>query len=199
VFISGFHIARNTFRETLREPIYLLLLLSALTLIGLYPMFSFFVFRQQVKLVVDSSMATTMVFGWVTAVLSASHAISREIRTGTALLVLSKPVDRPTFLTAKIAGILAALLVFWFLCTLDVMVAVRIARDQFHLDNRALAAYFGALVIGLGAGAEGYATMCGARPIPKAPCSPCASRFPWHGSRCSCCRTKASRPGTCGR
>ncbi len=149
MFTTGFQVAKNTLREILREPIYLLVLLTALVLIGMYPLFTFFVFRQQIKLVVDSAMATTLLFGWIVAVLSATHAISREIRTGTVLLVLSKPVKRPVFLAAKIIGVSASLGLFWFLCGLSSMMAVRIAKDQFRLDNRALAIYFGALILGL--------------------------------------------------
>ncbi|NOY81469.1 MAG: ABC transporter permease [Kiritimatiellaeota bacterium] len=152
MFACGYQIAKNTFREILREPIFLLIVLSALVLIGIYPLFTYFVFRQQIKLVVDSAMATTMVFGWVTAVLCASHAIAREIRTGTALLVLAKPVERPVFLIAKILGVLGALGLFWFLCSLASLMAVRIAKDQFRLDYRALAVYFGAIALGCAAG-----------------------------------------------
>ena len=74
-----FHVARNTFRECLREPIFFILLCSAIMLIGLFPQLALYVFREQVKLVVDSSMATTLMFGLITAVLSASNTISREI------------------------------------------------------------------------------------------------------------------------
>ncbi|MFA5206282.1 MAG: hypothetical protein WC708_17940 [Lentisphaeria bacterium] len=147
-----FHIARNTFRETLRQPIYFLVLGTALALIGIFPIFTMFVFREQVKLVVDSALATSLLFGWGAAALAASHAISREIHTGTALLVLSKPVQRGVFLAAKMAGVLAALLLFMFLNALATLIAVRVARDQFQLDNRALAIYFAALALGCAAG-----------------------------------------------
>ncbi len=142
-----FQIAKNTFRESLREPIYLILLLTALIMIGIFPIFTMFVFREQIKMVVDSAMATTLVFGWIAAVLSASHAISREIANGTVLLVLSKPVKRPVFIVAKILGILMALLVFWFLTSLATLIALRVAKDQFRLDNTAMAVYFAALAI----------------------------------------------------
>jgi len=159
VLTSLYQIAKNTFRESLREPIYLLLLLTALALIGIFPIFTMFVFREQIKLVVDSAMATTMVVGWLVAVLSASHAISREIENGTALLLLSKPVKRPVFIVAKILGILAALTAFWLLCALAAVVSVRVAKDQFRLDNTAMAIYFGVLALSLIiAGVHNYVT-----------------------------------------
>jgi hypothetical protein len=147
VFSSLYQIAKNTFRETLREPIYLLVLLAALVLIGTYPLMTLFVFREQIKLVIDSAMATMMVFGWLLAVLSSSHAIAREIENGTALLLLSKPVKRPVFILAKILGILAALTVFCFLAFLASLIAVRVAKDQFRFDQTVMTLYFGALVL----------------------------------------------------
>lgn len=129
-----FHVARNTFRECLREPIYVLLLFAAIILISLFPTLALFVFRQQIKLVIDSAMATTLLFGLVTAVLCASNTISREINNGTVLLLLSKPVSRWSFILSKMAGILAALTVFVFTCCLVSIISIRVANDQFELD-----------------------------------------------------------------
>lgn len=147
MFSSLYQIAKNTFRETLREPIYLLVLLAALVLIGTFPLMTMFVFREQMKLVVDSAMATMMVFGWLLAVLCSSHAIAREIDNGTALLLLSKPVERPVFILAKILGILAALTVFCILTFLASLLAVRVAKDQFRFDHTVMALYFGAILL----------------------------------------------------
>ncbi|MBT7298678.1 MAG: ABC transporter permease [Victivallales bacterium] len=147
MFSSVYQISKNTFRETLREPIFLLVLLAALALIGVFPLMTLFVFREQVKLVIDSAMATMLVFGWLVAVLSSSHAIAREIGNGTALLVLSKPVRRPAFILAKILGILAALGVFCLLTFLATLIAVRVAKDQFRLDNSAMIIYFSAIIL----------------------------------------------------
>jgi ABC-type transport system involved in multi-copper enzyme maturation permease subunit len=116
-------------------------------MIGLFPSLSLFVFREQIKLVVDSAMATTMVFGLVAAVLCASHTISREMRNGTVLLLLSKPVYRWNFILAKICGIIAALTVFVFICNTASLIAVRVAKDQFQLDFTALYIYFGIIFV----------------------------------------------------
>ena len=144
VFIQ---LLKNAFKECIREPIYFLMLLSALFLIGLFPTFSLFVFREQVKLVIDSSMATTMMFGLVAAVLCASHTISREMGNGTVLLLLSKPVPRGTFIAAKVAGIVAALSVFVLVCDAASFISVMIAKDQFQLDYTAMYIYYGLLFL----------------------------------------------------
>jgi len=141
-----YHLSSNTFKECLREPIFFILLVSATFLIGLFPSLSLFVFREQVKLVIDSAMATTMVFGLIAAVLCASHTISREMSNGTVLLLLSKPVDKKVFIASKIVGITAALTVFVFICDVSSLISVRIAVDQFQLDFRALNIFYGLLL-----------------------------------------------------
>jgi ABC-type transport system involved in multi-copper enzyme maturation permease subunit len=142
-----FYIAKNTFRESLREPIFFILLLTSLVLIAHFPSMSLFVFREQIKLVVDSAMATTMVFGLFAAVLCASHTVSREMRNGTALLLLSKPVYRTSFIMAKIAGIIAALVVFVFICNSATITAIIIAKDQFRMNMAAYYIFF-AVILG---------------------------------------------------
>lgn len=142
-----YRLTLNTFRECVREPIFFLLLLVGLVLICILPMFSMFVFREQVKLVVDSSMATTMVLGLIVAALCSSHTITREMRNGTVLLLLSKPVPRYTFITAKIVGVTMALTVFTFSMIAASFVAVMIAKDQFRLNFGAMAFYYGVLAV----------------------------------------------------
>ena len=159
MFTTLFQIAKNTFRESLREPIYLLILLSALVLILIYPVFTLFVFFGQEKLVIDSSMATMMVFGWGLAIMISSYAISREIDNGTALLLMSKPVQRPVFIIGKILGILAATLLFSFITSVASLLSLRVATDQFWIDNFFLYGNFVVIAIALAiAGAYNYIT-----------------------------------------
>ncbi len=148
-----FSVAKNTLRECLREPIFFILLVSAVMLIGLFPSLSLFVFREQIKLVVDSSMATTMVFGLFAAVVCAGNTISREMSNGTALLLLSKPVPRWLFVVAKIAGISAALGIFVLLSSTATLVSIRVAKDQFQLDYIALYSFYGLLLAAFAYGA----------------------------------------------
>ncbi|MFW5893643.1 MAG: hypothetical protein ACOCUY_00715 [Verrucomicrobiota bacterium] len=142
------HIARNTFRECLREPIFLILALTACVLIGALPGMTLFVFREQQKLVTDSGMAATLLFGLIVAVMCAARTVAAEIRGGTSLLVLSKPVNRTVFMTAKLSGVLLATAAFWFLCSTSTLIAERVATDQFRFDLRAMSIFFASLVAG---------------------------------------------------
>jgi len=141
-----FKISINAFKESVREPIYFLMLLAALALIGSYPSAALFVFSEQLKLVVDSSMATGLIFGLIVAVLCASHTVAREMRNGTVLLLLSKPVYRWSFILGKITGIGAAVTLFTMLCNLASIVSIYIATDQFRLDWSIFLVYYGILI-----------------------------------------------------
>lgn len=147
-----FKITINTFKESVREPIYFLMLLAGLILIGCYPSAALFVFSEQLKLVVDSSMATGLIFGLIIAVLCASHTVTREMRNGTVLLLLSKPVYRWTFILGKITGIGIAVTLFTLLCNLATIISVYIATDQFRFDMAIFFTYFGLLAAVCAAG-----------------------------------------------
>ncbi len=159
MFTTLYQIAKNTFRESLREPIFLLILISALVLIGFYPILTLFVFNAQEKLVIDSAMATMMVLGWGLAIMLSSYAISREIDNGTALLLLSKPVRRPVFVIGKILGISAANMVFCFITGTATLIALRVSTDQFWIDNFMLYGFYVCLALAMAAaGAWNYVT-----------------------------------------
>ena len=150
--LNFFKIAGNTFKESVREPIFALLLMCAVLLIANFPFVAIFVFYDQVKLVVDSSMATTMLFGLFAAVLCSSNTVSREMRDGTVLLLFSKPVFRSTFILAKIAGIMLASLLFVLVCNAASVVALYIAVDAFRVDFPLYYILLGLLVLGAAIG-----------------------------------------------
>ena len=140
-----YKLTRNTFVECVREPVYFLMLASALCINGLYPTAAMFVFREQIKFVIDSVMATSLIFSLVVAVICSAHTISREMRNGTVLLLLSKPVTRFSFVLAKIAGIIASVTVFLFILNASALVAVLIAKDQFRLEFGLMGVYYGVI------------------------------------------------------
>lgn len=143
-----YRISVNTFRESIREPVYFLMLLASLLLIGHFPWLTIFVFFEQLKLVVDSSMATTMIFSLSVAVLCASYTVSKEMRNGTVLLLLSKPVSRWSFVLGKIIGIIMAALLFSFICCCASVISVYIAVDQFRMEMHLYGAFVGLVGVG---------------------------------------------------
>ncbi|MGH7978459.1 MAG: ABC transporter permease, partial [Limisphaerales bacterium] len=91
----------------------------------------YFAFGDEPKLVENSVLAAMLLSGLFGAVLSASSSLSRELRTGTALAVLSKPVGRIQFLLAKYAGLMAALTVLTYINTVGILLASRMAFDAY--------------------------------------------------------------------
>src|SRR5436309_2815947 len=99
----------NALMELVRQPVFLLLTTcSALFEIFLATPY-YFAFGDEPKLVKNSVLAVMLLAGLFGAVLTASSSLARELRSGTVLAVLSKPVGRAQFLSAKYVGLMAAL------------------------------------------------------------------------------------------
>src|SRR5208283_5149779 len=88
-------------------------------------------------------MLLTGLFG---SVLSASASLARELRTGTALAVLSKPVGRAQFLLAKFCGLVAALTVMTYVNTVAALIASRMAFDAYGSTDLPALGLFGGAV-----------------------------------------------------
>ena len=82
-------IAWNAFMELLRQPVFLLLMTSSAVFAVFLASTPYFGFGDDPKLVKDSVLATLLLVGLFGAVVSASTSVAHEIRTGTALAVLS--------------------------------------------------------------------------------------------------------------
>src|SRR5476651_39380 len=122
-------IATNAFMELVRQPIFLLLMTGSLLFEIFLAVPYYFAFGDEPKLVENSTLAVMLLAGLFGAVLSASASLAREIRTGTALAVLSKPVGRAQFFLAKYFGLAAALTVLTCVNMIGVLIASRMAFD----------------------------------------------------------------------
>jgi ABC-type transport system involved in multi-copper enzyme maturation permease subunit len=126
--------------EVLRQPVSLLLFITTIALMGLSPLLLLHNFGESGKIVRDGALAFHMLMGFILAGYSACSVMNREIRTGTASAVLSKPVDRGIFFLAKYAGVI--LVVFFFSCcaTAGTLLAEK-ACEKFHFSSR-IVGYF---------------------------------------------------------
>jgi ABC-2 type transport system permease protein len=141
-------IASNAFMELIRQPIFLLLMSASALFIAFLSSISYFGFGDEPKLVKDSVLAVMLLTGLLASVLSASNSVAREIRTGTALAVLAKPVGRAQFLLAKYAGLAAALAVLAYVEVIACLLASRMAFDAYgDTDWIALGVLFGCFLI----------------------------------------------------
>ena len=151
-------IATNAFMELVRQPVFLLLMTFASAFNMLLASMFYFGFGDDQQLVKDSVLAVMLLTGLFGAVLSASASVANEIRTGTALAVLSKPVGRLRFLLGKYLGLAAALTLMTFVNFVCALLASRMAFDAYgDPDRLALQVFFGLVLLAyLGAGISNY-------------------------------------------
>jgi ABC-2 type transport system permease protein len=131
-------IVGNTFLETIRQPIFAVLMWVAAGLLILNPSIAGYSLHagKDIKIMQDVALATLLLYGLLCSVFSAAGVITREIESYTVLTVISKPVSRPVFLFGKYLGVSAAILVgYYFLCLVFFMTVrhgvMETVRDQY--------------------------------------------------------------------
>ncbi|MEC7385777.1 MAG: ABC transporter permease subunit [Planctomycetota bacterium] len=147
-----FTIARNTFRESVRQPVVLIINGVAVFLLILANPLSAYTLEDDQRMLLDIGLATIFAAGSILAAFVASDAISREIDDKTVLTVVSKPVPRPVLVVGKFLGILGVLLMSVLLQSFVFMLAeyhtvLQTVRDPIHLPVLFLGG--GAIVVGL--------------------------------------------------
>ncbi len=140
-------IATNAFMELVRQPVFLLLMTSSAAFEIFLATPYYFAFGDEPKLVKNSTLAVMLLAGLFGAVLSASASLAREIRTGTALAVLSKPVGRAQFLLAKFAGLVMALALLTYVNLVAALIASRMAFDAYGSTDLGAIGIFAAGVV----------------------------------------------------
>lgn len=157
-------IAVNAFMELVRQPVFLLLMTGSVLFEIFLAVPYYFAFGDEPKLVENSALAVMLLSGLFGAVLSASASLAREIRTGTVLAVLSKPVGRAQFLLAKFAGLAAALTLLTYVNLVGVLLASRMAFDAYGSTDMGALGIFAAGIT-LAYGAAGFSNFFLRRPF----------------------------------
>src|SRR5437899_3563061 len=129
-------VASNAFMELVRQPIFLLLMTRSAAFEIFLATPYYFAFGDEPKLVKNSTLAVMLLAGLFGAVLSASASLAREIRSGTALAVLSKPVGRTRFLLAKYTGLILALSLLTYVNMVAALLASRMAFHAYGSTDR---------------------------------------------------------------
>jgi ABC-2 type transport system permease protein len=146
-------ITANSFMELVRQPVCLLLTSSSAVFMVFLACVPYFGLGEDPRMVKDSVLAVMFVAGLLGAVLSAAASVAHEIRAGTALAVLSKPVSRLQFLLAKYVGVAAALTLMTYVNAIAALTASRMAYDAYGSTDRvALAIFVGAVALAYGVG-----------------------------------------------
>ena len=118
-------IAKNTFVETLRQPVYAVIVATAILLFVISPSLSMYTMDDDNKMLREIGLSTLFLTSLFIAIFSASGAVSVELENKTILTVLTKPVQRPIFILAKFIGVVGAVALGHFLCTVALLMAIR--------------------------------------------------------------------------
>ena len=118
-------IAKNTFIETLRQPIYGIIIVAALLLLFVSPSLAMYTMSDDNKLLRELALSTLFLTSLFVAIFSASGAVAKELENKTITTVLSKPVQRPIFIIAKFLGVAAAVVLAHYICTVGLLMAIR--------------------------------------------------------------------------
>jgi ABC-type transport system involved in multi-copper enzyme maturation permease subunit len=111
VWPKGGAVALAAFRESIRQPMFWLLTVGGLGLMGLSLILPYYTFGEDYKMMKELGYSQLLLFAAAFCVIAASSSISEEIEGRTAVTLMSKPVSRRHFLLGKFFGILLAGLV----------------------------------------------------------------------------------------
>jgi ABC-type transport system involved in multi-copper enzyme maturation permease subunit len=149
-------IARNTFLESIRQPIVLVVAGAATLLIVLCNPFSAWTMRDDQRMFVDLGLATVFLATAVLSAFIATNVVAREIDNRTVLTVVSKPVARPVFIIGKFVGVsITMTLALLYLGLVYLMVemhgTLQTVRDPLHMP--VILFGVGSILAALGVGA----------------------------------------------
>lgn len=138
-----FTIARNTFIESLRQPVLLLLILASGLLTILITWMSAFsladVESAEVqgdnKVLLDVGLSSVFLCGTLIAGFIATAAISREIENKTILTIVSKPISRWIVVVGKFIGVSGAILIATAIMLIFLLLGVRHGVMSTAADN----------------------------------------------------------------
>jgi ABC-type transport system involved in multi-copper enzyme maturation permease subunit len=139
--------------ELVRQPVFLLLTTASACFNIFLAAVPYFGFGDDPKMVKDSVLAVTFLSGLLGAALSASASVAHEIRTGTALAVLAKPVGRVQFILGKYIGLAGAITLMTFINFISALLVSRMAYDAYgDVDKLGVAIFAGFVLLAYLAG-----------------------------------------------
>lgn len=124
-------ISINTWREIIRQKLFLLIILLGIAIVAVLLLFPFFTFERETEMFKDLALSSTTLAMVFLVALTASSVMAEEIESRTAMTVLSKPVGRGRFLVGKFMGVVLALAVAMLIMGVVLFLAtyVRVYND----------------------------------------------------------------------
>src|SRR3984893_10668810 len=129
------HIARNTFREAVRDRLLYNLVAFALLLSGAAVFVGQISIEIEHLVVINLGLTAVSLFGIGIAILIGIGLVSKEIEKRTLYTVLSRPVRRWEFIAGKFCGLAGTLVVNTFFMSLGVFTAVLYVSHHFQRSD----------------------------------------------------------------
>ncbi len=107
-------IAKNTFREVIRDRILYGILVFALILIGLSLILGQLSFDEQARISVNFGFAGIQISAAIVSIFIGSSLVSKEIEKQTILTLLARPISRAQFICGKFLGLTLVVIVITF-------------------------------------------------------------------------------------
>ena len=127
-------ICLNTFRETVRDKVFILLVVFALIMIIASRIFGFLSVGQEIKIVKDLGLGSISVFSLLVAIFVGTTLVHKEIDKRTVYTIISKPIHRYQFIIGKYAGLNLTILVNMVVMSVFFYLSVRLMRGTWSLD-----------------------------------------------------------------
>ena len=127
-------ICLNTFRETVRDKVFILLVVFALIMIVASRIFGFLSVGQEIKIVKDLGLGSISVFSLLVAIFVGTTLVHKEIDKRTVYTIISKPIHRYQFIIGKYAGLNLTILVNMVVMSVFFYLSVRLMRGTWSLD-----------------------------------------------------------------
>ncbi len=161
-------IARHAFLESIRQPVFAVLILVGMLALVLNVNLAAFTFDDDNKILVDLGLSTLLLSGLLLAASTATTVLTREIENRTVLTVVSKPLPRPALVIGKYLGVAAALAVgLWSLAAVFLLtVRHRVpSSDNGTVGTDAPVIVFGLLAVAGAVAVAGAANYFRGRPF----------------------------------
>lgn len=111
-------IAKNTFKEAIRDKILYIIILFSIFIIGASVILSTLSIGQDQKIIVDMGLSAISIFGVLITLFVGTTLLNKEIEKKTIYLLLTKPLRRSDFIIGKHLGMSYTLLVIISIMTL---------------------------------------------------------------------------------
>ena len=119
-----FAVALSTFKSEVAQPLFVLVVAGGVCALVAFVWIPYNTFGEDIKMLKDTGLTLILVLSIVLALWSASTSVAEEIDGRTALTVLSKPLNRRSFVVGKYAGIVWTLLLVYLIFSVVFMAAV---------------------------------------------------------------------------